>query len=79
MIRVAYASHYDIRAAVDRCHTLLEDFQPALLLVFCGGKHDPVAAFAALRSVFGTMPIVGGSAAGAISPDGLGYSGLELG
>ncbi len=79
MIRVAYASHYDIAAAVQRCRTLLDGIRPVLLLVFCGGKHDPGVAFAALRSVFGPVPIVGGSAAGAIGCDGFGCSGLELG
>ena len=79
MIRIAYASHYNINTAVERCSMLLGDFRPALLLVFCGGKHNPAAAFAALRSAFGAIPIVGGSAAGVISPIGLGCSGLELG
>ena len=79
MIQVAYASHYDITVAVKRCRTLLEGVRPVLLLVFCGGKHDPALAFAALRSEFGPVPIVGGSAAGAIGCGGTGCSGLELG
>ena len=79
MIQVAYASHYDITIAVKRCRALLEDVRPVLLLVFCGGKHDPAVAFAALQSVFGPIPIVGGSAAGAIGCGGFGCSGLELG
>ena len=79
MIQVAYASHYDVTIAVRRCRTLLDGVQPVLLLVFCGGKHDPAIAFAALRSAFGPIPIVGGSAAGAIGCGGCGCSGLELG
>ena len=53
---------------------------PRLLLVFCGGKHDGAEIVKALRAAFGNdVPIVGGSAAGVIWRDGLGYSGLEVG
>ena len=79
MIRVAYASHYDITAAVKRCRVLLDGAQPVLLLVFCGGKHDPAAAVSPQRAAFGPVSIVGGSAAGAIGCGGSGCSGLELG
>jgi hypothetical protein len=78
-VNVAYASHYDTITAVARCRAQLRKSQPILLLVFCGGKHDPSVALAALRSEFGTIPVVGGSAAGAIGREGLGYSGLEIG
>lgn len=79
VVNVAYANHYDIGIAVERCCVILGNARPVLLLVFCGGKHDPVVAFAALRSMFPAIPIVGGSAAGAIACGKLGYSGLELG
>lgn len=49
-----------------------------MLLAFCGGKHDPHAVLSALRSHFGTIPIVGGSAAGALVNAACGYSGLEI-
>lgn len=53
---------------------------PRLLLVFCGGKHDGTEIVKALRAAFGEdVLIVGGSAAGVIWRDGLGYSGLEVG
>ncbi len=78
-IRVAYASHYDTATAVDQCCAQFGRLRPVLLLVFCGGKHDPVAVAGGLRSSYGAIPIVGGSAAGAIGCGELGYSGLELG
>ena len=74
----AYARHHDAVAAVECCVALLGAVQPVLLLVFCGGKHDPVIAFAALRAAYGGVPIVGGSAAGAIACGKLGYGGAEL-
>ena len=79
LVTVAFGRHYDTSTAVERCCALLGRTRPVLLLVFCGGKHDPINALAALRSVYGAIPIVGGSAAGAIGCGKLGYSGLELG
>ncbi len=52
---------------------------PRLLLAFTGGKLDPHAVRTALGEQFGDVPVVGGSAAGAISRAGTGYSGFELG
>lgn len=52
---------------------------PRLLLAFAGGKLDPQAVRAALRESLGDVPVYGGSAAGAISRAGAGYSGFELG
>ena len=78
-MKVAYASHYDTAAAITQCCALLERIKPKLLLVFCGGKHDPVTALSALRQAYGAVPVVGGSAAGVIGCGELGYSGLEIG
>ncbi len=78
-VRVVFASHYDADTAVERCCAQLGSIKPRMLLVFCGGKHDAVAVFSALRSAFGDLPIVGGSAAGAMAGGELGYSGLEIG
>ena len=50
-----------------------------MLLVFCGGKHDPNVVLAGLTEAFPGVPIVGGSAAGVISREGLGISGVEIG
>lgn len=52
--------------------------EPAWVLMFCGGKHDPSAVLAGLRLVVGSIPVVGGSAAGAITSTGFGYSGFEV-
>jgi hypothetical protein len=52
---------------------------PRLVMAFSGGKLDPFAVRAALAQVLGPVPVVGGSAAGAISRSGTGYSGFELG
>lgn len=79
LIRVAYARHFDASAVVARCVDSLGDISPRLLLVFCGGKHDPEAILAEFLAAYGTVPIVGGSAAGAIGWEGCGYSGLEVG
>ena len=51
---------------------------PAWVLLFCGGKHDPTAVLAGLRGVVGPLPVVGGSAAGTVTSAGLGYSGFEV-
>jgi hypothetical protein len=79
MMRVAYVRSSDPVAAVRQCRLAIGPGQPALLLGFCGGKHDPEAMLAALRREFGPVPVYGGSAAGAIGRDGFGYSGFELG
>ncbi len=78
-VHVAYALHYDTAIVIERCCALLGAIAPVLLLVFCGGKHDPKAALAALRTAYGAVPVVGGSAAGAIGGGELGYSGMEVG
>ena len=78
-VQVAYALHYDTATVIERCCALLGSITPVLLLVFCGGKHDPAAALTALRSAYGTVPVVGGSAAGAMGGGELGYSGMEVG
>lgn len=52
--------------------------EPAWVLVFCGGKHDPAAVLAGLRGVVGPLPVVGGSAAGTVTSAGFGYSGFEV-
>ncbi len=79
MIKAAFSSHYDSIAAVELCIAEIAEFRPAFLLVFCGGKHDPVTILNALRGQYGTIPLVGGSAAGVIGCGRYGYSGLELG
>lgn len=79
MARVAFARHYDAASAAESCIEALGAVRPALLLVFCGGKHDPAAVLDALRAAYGPVPVVGGSAAGAIGAGRFGYSGLELG
>lgn len=80
MIFVAFGKNSDPVAAVAQCAAVLSASGPlTLLIAFCGGKHDPDTTFAALRATFGPTPIVGGSAAGAISRDGFGYGGFELG
>ena len=78
MIRVAYSRHGEVVTAVRQCAALLAGVAPRLLLAFCGGKLTPGPLLAALRDAFGPVPIVGGAAAGAISREEFGYSGLEL-
>jgi hypothetical protein len=52
---------------------------PQIVMAFAGGKLDPFAVRAALADQLGPVPVAGGSAAGAISRQGLGYSGFEIG
>jgi hypothetical protein len=78
-IRTAFASDRHIQTAVDACRDQIGAATPDLLLVFAGGKHEPHAVLAAIVSAFGPVPLAGGSAAGAISRNGFGYTGYELG
>lgn len=78
-MRVAYARHFEAASAVAQCVAQLGSMAPTLLVVFCGGKHDPRQVLSALRAAYGPVPVAGGSAAGAIAAEGFGYSGLELG
>ena len=78
MIRVAYSRHIDPRIGAERCAAGLGMERPDLVLAFCGGKLDPEVVLATLRASLGGAPVVGGAAAGAISRQGHGYSGLEL-
>jgi hypothetical protein len=80
-MRVGYGKHPDPAAAVRQAVASLGSAAeaPKLLLAFSGGKLDPFAVRAALAEEFAGVPVVGGSAAGAISRAGTGYSGFELG
>ncbi|ATR22359.1 FIST N domain protein [Roseomonas sp. TAS13] len=78
LIRVAYRRHGDAAVAAERCIADLGAMLPAFLLVFCGGKLDGEVVLAALQAAYGAVPVVGGAAAGAISRNAFGYSGLEL-
>jgi hypothetical protein len=79
VVRVGFAKHYDTATAVNRCIAQLGAISPTLLLVFCGGKLIPEVVVEGFRAAFDDVPVVGGSAAGVVSRDGFGYSGLELG
>jgi hypothetical protein len=78
-VSTGYAKHHDTATAVSRAVGQLGPVQPTLLLVFCGGKLDPVIAMDRMREAFPGIQVVGGSAAGALSRGGCGYSGLEFG
>jgi hypothetical protein len=79
MIKIAFGRHFESAHAVQQCVVALADAHPCMLIVFCGGKHDPHEVLSALRDRYDDIPIVGGSAAGAIWNGGSGYSGLEIG
>ena len=76
---VAYGRSSSAGAATEQCARQLRDSNPLMLVVFAGGKHDYGNVLGVFQSEFPGVPIVGGSAAGAISRDGFGYSGLEVG
>lgn len=46
-------------------------------LTFAGGRHEPCELLRGLRSVFGSIPVYGGSAVGTITSASLGYEGYE--
>ncbi len=77
-VQVAYFRSFSARSAVEHCLGGLNGAPPGLFIVFCGGKHDPNEILSVLRSAHPGVPVVGGSAVGAISLGGYGYSGLEL-
>jgi hypothetical protein len=77
--RTAYSKSWSTTQAVARCVHTIGPTQPNLLIIFCGGKHEPDVVLHDFRKAYPTVPIVGGSAAGVISRDGAGYSGLEIG
>ena len=80
MVAIGHGRSVSAGTAIEQCRAAVGDMDPRLLLVFCGGKHDGVEIVKALRAEFGhEVGIVGGSAAGVIWRDGLGYSGLEVG
>jgi hypothetical protein len=80
-MRVGYAKNTDPVAAVREAVAALGPSArpPQIVMAFAGGKLDPFAVRAALADQLGPVPVAGGSAAGAISRQGLGYSGFEIG
>lgn len=78
-IRTAYARHAEPSEVVGRCADALGPGTPRLVVAFCGGKLDAGAVLHLVRQRFDGAPVVGGSAAGVVSREGFGYSGLELG
>ncbi|NJM93654.1 MAG: hypothetical protein HC842_02400 [Cytophagales bacterium] len=52
--------------------------KPSWAIVFCAGKQEPEKVMEGLRSVLGSIPIVGGSAVGVISNEFYGYEGFEV-
>jgi hypothetical protein len=80
-MRVGYGKSPDPLLAVRQAVATLGPAAgpPQIVMAFSGGKLDPFAVRAALADELGPMPIVGGSAAGAISRIGSGYSGFEVG
>ena len=77
--QVAYGRSGSTTLAIEQCLGQLRQCAPLLLLAFVGGKHDDQGVIERLQREFPGTPVVGGSAAGAISHDGFGYSGLEIG
>ncbi len=78
-MRVAYGKSSDPVAAVRQAAEGIGDHPVQMLMAYVGGKLDPYAVREALLERFGPVTIVGGSAAGAISRQGFGISGFELG
>ena len=78
-VRTAYVKGWSSRDTACRLLADLGPAQPDVLLLFCGGKHPPEDVLASVRGAYPETVIAGGSAAGVISREGLGYSGLEIG
>ena len=80
-MRVGYGKNTDPVAAVREAVAALGPSArpPQLVMAFVGGKLDPFVVRAALADQLGPVPVAGGSAVGAISRQGVGYSGFEIG
>jgi hypothetical protein len=80
-MRVGYGKSPDPVSAVRQAIASLGPAPdaPQIVMAFSGGKLDPFVVRQALADELGPVPVVGGSAAGAISRAGTGYSGFELG
>ena len=75
-MHIAHGRHSSSARVVEQCAQQLGPIDPRMLLAFCGGKHDGATVLRAIQAAFGEeIPVVGGSAAGLIWHDGLGYSG----
>ena len=77
--KTAYTNDYRAEVAVRNIVRSIGNAWPSLLMLFCGGKHPPEVILRGLRMAYPSTPIVGGSAAGAISREGFGYTGSEIG
>ncbi len=77
-VRTAYVQMLADAEAVAACKRELGDDPVLLLIVFCGRHHDPETVRDEIIRLFGDIPIVGGSSAGCIATDALGYTGFEL-
>ncbi|MEA3641523.1 MAG: FIST C-terminal domain-containing protein [Lamprobacter sp.] len=78
----AEASHNDAFTAAQQAAQEASDqlgTEASWALAFGGGRHDPVALLAGLRTVLGDIPVVGGSTAGLITANGTSLSGFECG
>ncbi|WP_119459961.1 FIST N-terminal domain-containing protein [Rhodospirillaceae bacterium SYSU D60014] len=77
-VRVGFSRSFEAGAAAKACAGPIRALgQASWGIAFCGGKHNPEAFLKALKAELGDIPIVGGSAAGAITRAGIGYGGLE--
>ncbi|MBN2722598.1 MAG: hypothetical protein JXR95_00845 [Deltaproteobacteria bacterium] len=67
-----------VREMIKQVTNSSENFQnPAWAMAFCGGNHNPMLFFDTIKKYFGNIPVVGGSAPGAISNTKVGYTGYE--
>lgn len=65
------------QAAAVALATLPDGSKPGWALVFAGGRHDPNELLTGLRAELGSIPIVGGSAAGTLTRASRTYQGDE--
>jgi len=56
---------------------LSDGSRPGWAIAFCGGRLDGRRVLAAMRGVWGDIPVVGGAAIGTITRRAVGYSGFE--
>ncbi len=82
ILSVGMSHHSDsLEAGQQAARMALDSMEPnvsvAWALAFCGGRHDPEAVLQGLRSEFGEVEIVGGTAVGTITNSSIGYTGYE--
>ncbi len=82
-VRVGFSEHPDTETAgthaANQALANTKRRNPDVALLFCTTRHNPNFLRAAVTSVLGDIPIIGGAAVGVITNDSFGYAGAQVG